>query len=91
MYPRPRVRGVFGRHVLRNLKCQSETLKSFPRGNIELSVERALVVWDYLIGEGKIDQGRLSVIGFGATRPRVPNTSELARYKNRRVEIRVAE
>ena len=70
---------------------RAETLKSFPRGNIELSVERALVVWDYLIGEGKIDQGRLSVIGFGATRPRVPNTSELARYKNRRVEIRVAE
>ncbi len=70
---------------------RAETLKSFPRGNIELSVERALVVWDYLIGEGKIDEGRLSVIGFGATRPRVPNTSELARYKNRRVEIRVAE
>ncbi|MFQ5843725.1 MAG: OmpA family protein [Planctomycetota bacterium] len=68
-----------------------ETLKKFPRGNIELSVERSLSVWEYLVKEGKLLQSRLSVSGFGSSRPRAPNNSELGRYRNRRVEIRVAE
>jgi len=66
-----------------------ETLKKFPRGNIELSVERALSVWGFLSKEGKVDAGRMSVVGHGATQPRVPNTSETNKWRNRRVEILV--
>ncbi|MHC4953482.1 MAG: OmpA/MotB family protein [Planctomycetota bacterium] len=70
-----------------------ETLKQYPRGNIELSVARALAVWDYLAGDGdgNLEKARLSVVGYGPHRPRVPNDSDRNRYRNRRVEIRVIE
>jgi len=68
-----------------------ETRKKYPRGNIELSVDRALSVWEYLVGDGNIDRERLSVAGYGPHRPRVPNSSETNRWKNRRVEILVEE
>lgn len=71
--------------------AKPETLKKFPRGNIELSAQRALAVWAYLSKDGKVSEARLSVAGFGAHQPRVPNDSERNRWRNRRVEIRVAE
>ncbi len=70
---------------------RAETKRRFPRGNIELSVSRALSVWGYLVGAGKLDRARVSVAGFGPHRPRVPNTSETNRWKNRRVEILVED
>lgn len=66
-----------------------ETLKKFPRGNLDLSLGRALAVWDYLVGEAKVDRSRISVCGHGANRPRVRNDSETNRWRNRRVEILV--
>jgi len=75
-----------------NVKLVTGTvLQQYPRGNIELSVARALAVWQYLTGDGSIDDARVAVVGFGPHRPRVPNDSERNRYRNRRVEIRVAE
>lgn len=71
--------------------AKPETLKLFPRGNMDLSVQRALAVWEFLVNEGKVAETRLSVSGYGPHRPRVPNTSEPNRWMNRRVEIRVAE
>jgi chemotaxis protein MotB len=70
---------------------KEETLKKFPRGNVELSAMRAIAVWEHLVKNGKVEEERLSVVGFGPHRPRVPNDSERNRWRNRRVEIRVAE
>jgi len=75
-----------------NVKLVNATaLQQYPRGNIELSVARALAVWDSLVQDGRLDQSRLAVVGYGPHRPRLPNDSERNRYRNRRVEIRVSE
>lgn len=71
--------------------AKPETLKRFPRGNIELSAARALSVWDFLSKECRIPESRLSVAGYGPHRPVAPNDSEQNRWKNRRVEILAAE
>ena len=68
-----------------------ETLQKYPRGNIELSTDRALSVWEWLVKSGQLRESRLSVTGYGPHHPRVPNTSDQNRFRNRRVEIRVAE
>jgi len=70
---------------------KAETLERFPRGNIELSVGRAFAVYDYLISEGRIEEARVAVAGFGPHRPVGPNNTEMGRWANRRVEIRVEE
>jgi len=68
---------------------KEETLKRFPRGNIELSTARALSVWEYLSKDGRISAKRMSVAGYGPHKPRAPNTTQLNRHQNRRVEILV--
>jgi len=68
-----------------------ETLKRYPRGNIELSVGRAFAVYDYLLKDGHIDVARLSVAGYGSTRPIKLNTTDINKWQNRRVEIRVED
>ncbi len=55
--------------------------------NIKLSTERAASVYEYLVKEENIPKDRLSVMGYGESRPIVPNDSEENRQKNRRVEI----
>jgi outer membrane protein OmpA-like peptidoglycan-associated protein len=57
-------------------------------GNQELSEARAEVVVNYLAGAG-IEAARLTAIGYGETRPLVPNTSANNRAKNRRIEFSV--
>jgi chemotaxis protein MotB len=65
--------------------------KQFPRGSMEMSVARAMAVWEYLVGTGKVAPARASVSGRGSHQPRVPNDSERNRYRNRRVEILVSQ
>jgi chemotaxis protein MotB len=55
--------------------------------NWELSVHRALSVYDYLISRNKLSSQRMAVGGYGSSRPLVSNTSEGNRAKNRRVEF----
>lgn len=57
--------------------------------NWGLSTMRATSVAEVLIKQAGIDPKRMSVLGYGETRPRVPNTTELFRQQNRRVEILV--
>ncbi len=57
----------------------------FP-SNWELSTTRATNVLRFLINEG-ISGEQLSAVGYGEFRPLVPNHSEAARKKNRRVDI----
>jgi outer membrane protein OmpA-like peptidoglycan-associated protein len=55
--------------------------------NLELSKERALSVKQYLIAAG-IDTTRIGTKYFGKSKPIAGNSSEEARKKNRRVEVR---
>ena len=57
------------------------------QSNWELSTARAVAVVKYLIAESRIAPERLSAVGYGDSRPRVPNDSDSNRELNRRVEI----
>ncbi len=56
--------------------------------NLGLSRRRAKSVRSYLIKKG-IDEGRLTSVGYGLTKPVLPNTSRKNRSKNRRVEFHI--
>jgi outer membrane protein OmpA-like peptidoglycan-associated protein len=59
------------------------------RYNYELSRLRAQSIAAYLTTHGKIDPGKLMVIGYGESSPVADNRTEAGRAKNRRVEILV--
>ncbi len=54
--------------------------------NWDLSTARAVAVTRILIGAG-VDSRRIVAAGFGEGHPRVPNTDDAARRKNRRIEV----
>jgi outer membrane protein OmpA-like peptidoglycan-associated protein len=54
--------------------------------NQELSIKRASAVRDALVSRG-VKADRVSVEGFGASRPVADNSSQAGRANNRRVEI----
>ena len=56
------------------------------RKNIELSRNRAQAVVDRLIKDYGIDQSRISAQGIGFLSPKINNSTEKSRKKNRRVE-----
>ena len=53
---------------------------------LPLSTERAEVIKDALVSRG-IAASRMSTRGYGGTRPLVPHSDEINRWKNRRVEF----
>ena len=59
-----------------------------PAANLDLSKRRAQAVVGYLAKLG-VTPTRLKAVGYGKTRPAVPNTSDEARQRNRRIEWRV--
>ena len=69
---------------------KAETKAKFPYGNLDLSLQRALVAADALIKAG-VDARRVSCAGWGEYKPRVDNGTAEGRKKNRRVEILVQE
>lgn len=54
--------------------------------NLSLSNRRAKILGDYLINRG-IESSRISHRGYGESKPIAPNTYELDRKQNRRVEF----
>lgn len=56
--------------------------------NLILSVNRAKTVYDYLVANG-IDPKRLAYKGFGDTKPKVKNDSDVNRAINRRTEFKI--
>jgi outer membrane protein OmpA-like peptidoglycan-associated protein len=58
--------------------------------NLTLSQERAEEVKRYLVSKG-IDESRMTAIGFGETKPKVANTDDASRAKNRRTEFELSE
>ena len=59
------------------------------RSNWELSTDRAVSVIQRLEALGSIDANRLTAVGYGDTRPLVPNDTPENRARNRRVEIAI--
>jgi outer membrane protein OmpA-like peptidoglycan-associated protein len=58
--------------------------------NMTLSKNRAKAVKDWLVQKG-IDGNRINTVGFGKTKPSVPNTSPENRFKNRRIEFNILQ
>lgn len=56
--------------------------------NLLVSRERAAAVVAYLVAAG-INPGRLTAVGYGETKPLVPNDSDENRAKNRRIEFNI--
>lgn len=61
-----------------------------PKGNQELSLNRAKSIYDYLVKAG-IDAKRLTYKGYGAKRPAASNDTEEGRAQNRRIEFEILE
>jgi len=59
------------------------------RQNQRLSELRALSVSEYMI-KNNVDQQRITAVGFGETKPLVPNNSRRNRERNRRIEFTIA-
>jgi outer membrane protein OmpA-like peptidoglycan-associated protein len=55
--------------------------------NMGLSERRALSVKNYLVKDGKIDTKKITIKGYGKTKPVATNATKEGRAKNRRVEI----
>jgi len=60
------------------------------RSNWELSAARATSVVHALVQDGGISPHRVTVQGFGDSRPLVANETDANRARNRRVEIKIA-
>lgn len=58
------------------------------RDNMDLSFQRAKAIANILVFHG-ISKDRISVIGYGDTRPIAPNDTEEGRSRNRRVEVKL--
>jgi OOP family OmpA-OmpF porin len=71
-----------------NLRIEGHTDITGPaQYNQKLSEQRAKRVYDYLIANG-IDASRLTMVGYGESKPLVPSTSAANLAKNRRVELK---
>ena len=57
------------------------------RSNLQLSVERASRVTEFILAQGTISPERISAVGFGKYRPIATNSTPEGRKRNRRVEI----
>lgn len=68
-----------------------ETRARFPRGNLQLSSERAVSVASYLIDQTEVSGRDVVVMGFGSWNPVRPNDSADSKRMNRRVEIFVSD
>lgn len=55
--------------------------------NQTLSENRAKAVWEYLVNKG-ISGSRLTIVGYGLSRPIAPNTTSEGMAKNRRAELK---
>jgi chemotaxis protein MotB len=61
--------------------------KSKWKSNHELSVQRALAVYEYLRQSGSIPESQLFVAGYGPNLPIAANSNNQGKAQNRRVEL----
>ncbi|HEX3657593.1 MAG TPA: OmpA family protein [Pirellulales bacterium] len=55
--------------------------------NHQLSIGRAMAVYDHLVGRSHVYPGQLFVVGHGANHPVVSNGTAAGKQRNRRVEL----
>lgn len=70
---------------------RAETLERYPHGNLQLSAARAVEVAALMIRDGGLPAAKVSVAGFGPSRPLADNGTPDGRALNRRVEIFVIQ
>jgi len=81
-----------GKYIRIEGHTDSVPIKSVPgKTNMDLSVERALAVWRYLVDQCAVDPKKLYIAGYGQYRPVASNRTERGRQTNRRVEIVVVD
>jgi outer membrane protein OmpA-like peptidoglycan-associated protein/Tol biopolymer transport system component len=83
---------------LQKLLSQNNTLKVEISGhtdnvgkdtdNLSLSQKRAAAVVEYLVGKG-VNAANIKAIGYGETRPILPNDTDENRQLNRRIEMKI--
>lgn len=61
--------------------------KNLYKSNQELSEARAKAVRDFLVEDGKMEAGRLEVVGRGESQPIASNKTSAGKRENRRVEL----
>jgi outer membrane protein OmpA-like peptidoglycan-associated protein len=61
-----------------------------PEYNMDLSLRRATAVRDFMVEQG-VTAERMTVAGYGLTRPVADNATEEGRQKNRRVDLVISE
>lgn len=71
-----------------NITGHTDSTVSLKVDNLLLSLDRALVIADFLIQNG-LDPARVSVSGYGPYRPLYSNLTVDGREKNRRVQINI--
>ena len=57
--------------------------------NLELSIERANRIREYVLRKGNFDDDKIKATGYGEVRPLVPNDTDENKQKNRRVEFKL--
>lgn len=71
-----------------NIEGHTDVLTDAKIDNMELSLNRALVVARFLIANG-LEKGKISVSGYGPYRPIDTNKTLEGRQRNRRVEVHI--
>jgi len=64
--------------------------RGYDATNLSLSQRRADAVREYLLANMSIDEGQISAMGFGESRPIASNDNAQGQAKNRRIEIIVS-
>ncbi|MBF0345657.1 MAG: OmpA family protein [Nitrospirae bacterium] len=59
--------------------------------NMGLSIRRATAAKDFLVKKGHIDASRITIHGYGESRPAFTNKTRDGRMKNRRAEINIMQ
>jgi outer membrane protein OmpA-like peptidoglycan-associated protein len=87
-----KISGILRRYADRDILVGGHSaLAGTEAGRMQLSIDRAAVVADYLITQKVRPSERIVVRGYGAEKPIADNRSEAGRQKNRRVEIILLE
>lgn len=86
-----RVKEMLESQKIGKIEISGHTDSSGPEDfNQRLSEQRARAVYNFFINNG-IDKSRLTVVGYGESKPKFPNDTRENREKNRRVEFKILE
>ncbi len=87
-----RIADILKQYPDRDIRITGHTaLAGTAEGRLNLSIERARAVGEFLLSLGVRDESQMIINGVGATQPVADNNSEEGMKKNRRVEITILE